>query len=258
VSVVHPHAVYVHGLSPVHRLPGSVKLVALGLFVLAVVATPAEQVWAFSLHGVILVGAAAVAGLPPGVIGRRLLLGMPFLAFALVLPFVGTGVHVEVAGASLSIAGIWAAWAVLAKGGLCLGASIIMSATTPVPEVLSGLSRLRVPNTLTGIAGFMVRYLDIIAGEARRMRIAMRARGYRARWIGQSRPVASAAGILFVRSHERGERVYDAMVARGYRGGVPFLAGSSSSGRDWVLGVSFSTVACLVTAGALLAGRIPT
>lgn len=234
-------------------MPGSVKLVALGLFVLAVVATPAEQVWAFSLHGAMLVGVAIMARLSPGVIGRRLLLGIPFLAFALVLPFVGTGERVEVAGASLSTAGLWAAWAVLAKGSLCLGASIVMTATTSVPEILSGLTRLRVPNTMTGIAGFMVRYLDIIAGEARRMRIAMQARGYRARGIGQSRPLAGAAGILFVRAHERGERVFDAMVARGYRGGVPLLAGPASSGRDWILGVSFSMLACLVTAGALMA-----
>jgi cobalt/nickel transport system permease protein len=256
MSIVHSHAVFVHGASRVHRLPGSVKLVALALFVLAVVATPAEQAWAFTAHGAVLVGVAAAAGLPPSVIGRRLLIGLPFLAFALLLPFVGGGEEVAVGGVALSVAGLWAAWSILAKGMLCLMASVIMTATTPVPEVLSGLSRLRVPDLITGIAGFMIRYLDIIAGEVRRMRVAMLARGYRARWFWQSRPVANAAGLVFVRAHERGERVYDAMIARGYRGGMPRLMATSPSGREWVLGASPSLLACLVAVGALVVGRI--
>ena len=252
MSVVHEHAVFVHGQSVAHRLPGVVKLVALGGFVLAVVATPATEVWAFVIDGGLLGIAALAARLEPGLIARRLLAGLPFLLFACALPFVGGGERVEVGTITLSASGLWAAWTILAKGLLCLGASVVVTASTPVSEVLSGLSSLRVPPVLTGIAGFMIRYLDIISAEAKRMRVAMAARGHRVRWARDGKPLAAAAGMLFVRAHERGERVYDAMLARGYDGAMPVMTRVAPTRRQWVAGEALPLVACLVAVVALM------
>jgi cobalt/nickel transport system permease protein len=69
----------------------------------------------------------------------------------------------------------------------------------------------------------MVRYLDVIAGDAERMRIARVSRGDDPRWIWQAQATASTAGLLFVRSYERGERVHLAMAARGFTGTMPPL-----------------------------------
>ena len=91
-------------------------------------------------------------------------------------------------------------------------------ATTSVPALLGGLRRLRVPSLLVAIAGSMVRYLDVIAGEVHRMDVARRSRGYQGRWLWQGKAVAAGAGALFVRAYERGERVHLAMLARGYDG----------------------------------------
>jgi len=255
VTVVHPHVVFVHGVSPVHRLPGREKLVALLVFIVAVVATPAHQVWAFAAYGAVVAIAGSLARLSPGLVSRRLSVGLPFLLFAFALPFVGGGERVQMGSLSLSVAGAWAAWAILAKGVLCLGASVILTATTPVSEILRGLSALRVPGVLVGIAGFMVRYLDIIVSEARRMRVAMLARGHRSRWIWHARPVAGSAGLLFVRAHERGERVLDAMTARGYGGGIPEALGESSAPARWLETEALPVLACLVCIGALVVER---
>ena len=121
-------------------------------------------------------------------------------------------------GLSLSEPGLWAAWNIVAKGTLGVLAAIVLASTTPVADLLLGLERLRVPRVLTSIAGFMVRYLDVIAGEAARMRIARASRGYDPRWLWQARAIAASAGTLFVRSYERGERVHLAMCSRGYAG----------------------------------------
>ena len=102
-------------------------------------------------------------------------------------------------------------------------AAILLAATTPVTEILTGLERLRVPKVLTAIAGFMVRYLDVIVGDAGRMRTARLSRGDNPRWIWQARAFASSAGLLFVRSYERGEQVHLAMISRGYDGTMPEL-----------------------------------
>ena len=69
---------------------------------------------------------------------------------------------------------------------------------------------------MVGIASFMVRYGEVLAGDLRRMRIARLSRGDDPRWLWQVRGIARTAGALFVRSYERGERVYVAMLARGY------------------------------------------
>jgi cobalt/nickel transport system permease protein len=196
-----------------------------------------------------------VAGLPLPTLARRLALELPFLLFAVFLPLVGQGERVEVLGVALSTEGLWAAWNIVAKGTLGVATSVILAATTPVPELLRGLERLRLPAAFTTIAGFMVRYADVIADEVRRMRIARISRGHDPRWIWQARAVAASAGTLFIRSYERGERVYLAMVSRGYAGSMPVLQDLDATRGQWLAALSLPAAAALVAATAW--GRDP-
>jgi cobalt/nickel transport system permease protein len=192
-----------------HRLAPECKLVATVLFVFAIVATPREAVWAFGVYAVVIVSLALIAGMPLTALARRLVIEVPFLAFALLLPvFGGTD-------------GAWAAWNIVAKGTLGIAASSVLVATTDTRDLLRALERLRVPKVFVGIASFMVRYLEIVAGDLRAMRVARLSRGYDPRWLWQAKAVAQSAGTLFVRSYERGERVYLAMASRGYAGTLP-------------------------------------
>ena len=243
---------YVPGSSFLYRVPPECKVAATVLFVLAVVAAPREAFWAYGCFAAALVGLALVASVPLGLIGRRLAIEVPFVAFALLLPFVGRGERVEVAGLSLSVAGLWAAWNILVKATLGVAATVLLAATTPVPEVLRGLERLRTPQVVVAICGFMVRYGDVVVGEMRRMRIAQRSRGYDGRWIWQARAVAASAGALFVRSYERGERVYLAMLSRGYDGAMPPGRAPAATARQWSAALAFPALAALVSASAWL------
>jgi cobalt/nickel transport system permease protein len=204
--------------SPAHRVDPAVKLLCLLGFVLAVVVTPVRATWAFPLYGALVIAAAWLAQLPMRSLGRRLLIETPFVLFAVALPFVGRAPHVDVGPLSLSEPGLWAAFGVVVKGGLGAAACIVLAWSTPVTGILSGLERLHVPRVLTAIAGFMVRYVDVVAGELHRMQIARVSRGDDPRWIGQMRAIASTVGTLFVRAFERGERVHHAMLARGFDG----------------------------------------
>jgi cobalt/nickel transport system permease protein len=224
---------YLDGASPVHRLAPEVKIAATVAFVFAVVATPREALWAFAGDALLLAAVVAVAGLSPALVARRLRIEVPFLLFAAFMPFTGAAPRVNVLGVSLSEPGLWAAWNIVAKGTLGVAASIVLAATTPVADLLRGLDRLHVPRVVTAIAGFMVRYLGIVAGEAQRMHVARQSRGYDPRWLWQARGMAASAGTLFVRSYERGERVYLAMLARGYDGAMPALAGGRAAASDW-------------------------
>jgi cobalt/nickel transport system permease protein len=71
----------------------------------------------------------------------------------------------------------------------------------------------------------MWRYLHVIGDEVRRARLARLARGYNPRWLWQATAVGRHIATLFVRSFERGERVYLAMLSRGYQGSVPAALG---------------------------------
>lgn len=234
MSGSHAHALHYHGHSPVHRAAPEVKLLCLFLFILAVVATPPQAVWAFSAHAAILIAMVGVAAIPPRFFLTRLAIDIPFVLFALLLPFVGEAPRVALGPLTVSEPGLLGAWNILAKATLGAGASVLLAATTEVSQIIVGLQRLRVPRVLTAIASFMIRYLDVIAGELRRTRTAMTARGYDPSWMAQIRPLATAAGAMFIRSYERGERVHQAMLARGFGGEFPAsLSGSNQPARWW-------------------------
>ena len=91
----------------------------------------------------------------------------------------------------------------------------------------------------------MVRYMDVIADEMRRMRIAWLSRAYDARWLWQAKAIGQTAGALFIRSYERGERVYLAMVSRGYAGEMPELDEPRAT-RTWMLATIPVVAACVV------------
>jgi cobalt/nickel transport system permease protein len=248
VAGSHVHALYRHRAGPLHAVAPQVKLAATLLFVLAVVATPREAFWSLGALAALLAALTAVGRVPPGFVARRLVVEVPFVLFAVFLPIVGTGERTEVLGMSLSIAGLWAAWNILAKATLGAWASILLAATTQIPDLLEGFRRLRAPRVITSIMGFMIRYLDVIVGEWNRMRVALRSRAYRPRSLRNARPLAAASGALFVRSFERGERVYLAMLSRGYRGEMPDLGRAGAAAVQWAGAAAVVTLAAAIAA----------
>ncbi|MFD5098417.1 cobalt ECF transporter T component CbiQ [Streptomyces albidochromogenes] len=229
----HAHKLYRHGHSPVHALPPHCKLAAVFCFVLVVVSTPREAMWAFGLYAVLLGGVAYAARVPAGFLLRRLLIEVPFVAFAVLMPFVAQGERVEVLGMSLSVSGLWGAWNVLAKGTLGVAASVLLASTTELRSLLLGLQRLKLPPLLVQIASFMIRYGDVITDEMRRMSIARRSRGFEARGVRHWGVLGKTAGALFIRSYERGERVHLAMVSRGYTGTMPVIDEVTATRAQW-------------------------
>ncbi len=102
-------------------------------------------------------------------------------------------------------------------------------------EIAIGLSRLHVPPVMITIALLMLRYLSLITQDWRRTRQAMTARGHDPQWFYQARPLASAAGTLFLRTHQRGEQVNQAMLSRGYTGSLPAPEIPTTSFRAWIV-----------------------
>lgn len=217
----HAHVLHLDRDSVLHRLPPEVKIAATVAVTLVVVSTPREAFWAFGAYAVLVGVVAALGRVPAGWLARRSLVETPFVLLALVLPFVGAGERVHWLGLGLSVEGLLGGWNILVKGTLGVLVSLLLAATTSSRDLIIGLDRLRCPQILTQIATFMIRYLDVLVGEARRMRVARISRGDDPRFLWQLRGFAAGIGALFLRAFERGERVYLAMLSRGYDGRMP-------------------------------------
>jgi cobalt/nickel transport system permease protein len=205
----------------VHRFPAHLKVLTLLAFMIVVVATPRDWYAAFAVYLAVLVVVIGVSRVPPTYVLKRTVVEIPFVLFAVLLPFVARGPETAVLGVTVSQHGLEAGVALLVKGTLGVLASLTLAATTEPQDLLAGLERLRLPNQLVQIMSFMVRYLDVVTGEMQRMRVAREARGFSARNPRHWPVLARSAGALFIRSYERGERVHLAMLSRGYTGRMP-------------------------------------
>ncbi len=200
------------------------RLVTLIGFALAIAGVPAGYWPGLGGLAVITVIVARATGVGVGSLVRRLPVATPFVLVAAVIPVVAEGPGPSVAGVQLSSSGIEAAWTLVGRVALGVAAATILVSTTTIPQLAGAAGRLRVPPTLLTIAMMMLRYVHVVNTEFDRARRSMAARGVVPRWLWEYRPVAAAAGTLFVRSYERGERVHGAMVSRGFDGTLPTAA----------------------------------
>jgi len=244
----HGHLLHYHAHSPVHALPSHLKVLALLSFVVIVVATPGQYYLAFAGYLGLLVVVAGCASVPWTYLLPRLVVEVPFIVFAVLLPFIATGPRVSVGPVTVSEAGLFAAWTLLAKGTLGVLAALLLAATTEPADLIAGLHRLRLPAPMVMILSFMVRYVEVVATEMRRMAVARRSRGFQERSVRSWPVLARGAGALFVRSYERGERVHLAMVSRGFDGVLPVSSGVYPSRRQVAQAASLPLAAAGVLA----------
>lgn len=217
---------YMAGNSLVHRLDPRLKLLGALGYILVVSALPQGAWKALGALALLAAGVVALARLPIGALLKRVGLALPFVGLAaLSVPFVREGmplvswewgpVHV-----AITREGVMATGMILAKAWLSLWISVLLVATTPLPALFQGLWLLRVPPLLCTIFMFMIRYLYVFAEEAARLQTARAARsagrGRSVFW--RARVLGHMIGSLFLRSLARAERVYKAMLARGYAG----------------------------------------
>lgn len=223
------------------HLDARAKIIAFVVFVVVVVSTPAQVVWAFILYAALLTFVAGLARVSAGSLLRRMAFVLPILvAVAVFIPFFDP----ETTAGSASTAaeaqrtGWLLLWNAGAKAVLGVFSVSLLGLTTSFPQLISGLERLKMPRVFVMIASFMIRYGEVFAEELRRSRRALASRNFRPRWLGNAPVLGHMLSALFLRSYGRGERVYVAMLSRGYDGRVPLWGTSRFGAAEAVFMVS--------------------
>lgn len=207
------------GDTPLHRLDPRVKLFTTLLFILAVVSCDKYAVSAlvpFSLYPVYLIAAGE---LPAGYLARKMLFVAPFAFFVGAFnPFLDRRVLLHLG--PLAVSGGWVSFfSIMGRFALTVSAALAMLSLTGIGAVCEALAGTGVPRPFVVQLLFLNRYLLALTGEAGRM---SRARSLRAfdRKPMSSRIFVQMAGHLLLRAMDRAERVYRAMVCRGFDGNI--------------------------------------
>lgn len=219
------------------------KLVLTLAAIIGISLLPTGQWVAFGATLLGLIVVASIAGLGPLHTIRRSYVAIPFALAALTLPFTVAGDplgRLPLVGWQVTAQGLIRAASLVARSWLAVQAAILLTSTTPAETIFWSLRALRVPAILVAVVGFAYRYLSLLVDEGRRMLRARWARSARRNsrrpgitWQGQV--AGSMAGSLFVRSLERSERVFLAMLARGYDGRFHLAHAPQMHWRDWAL-----------------------
>lgn len=233
--------------SLLHRLDPRVKVVVTLLFILSNVLLP-DGAWpAYLAAWLFLLLAVSLARLSPLFVLRRSLLALPFVLAAVSVLFTVPGetrLSWQIGTLSLTVSdqGLIRFGSILVRSWLSVQMAILLTATTQFPDLMHALRHLKVPALLVAIIAFMYRYLSVLVDEARRLLRAREARsaqgpqgtaGRSLRWRAQV--AGGMVGQLFLRSMERSDRVYGAMVARGYRGQLLTMNPHVMGRPDWFM-----------------------
>jgi len=223
--------------SPVHRLDARVKIVVTAAYIVMVTVAPGG--WASLPAAVFPVALIAVSRVPPVYLLKRAALVLPFVGtVAMFMPFL-PGEHVlwetTVRGSAVNVTheGLSMCVGVCIKAFLCVLTLLALTATTRFGLILKALHSMKVPAVLVLLLSFLYRYLFVLFDQTVRMRRAREARSPRRKRTG-FHVAASMIGSLFLRTYTRAERVYQAMLARGFSGDVHTMTDWRPAGRDLV------------------------
>ncbi len=215
----------------IHRLDPRVKVIATMLFVLTVISFSKYEVQAlvpFLLFPAVLL---TLGDLPLGFLFKKILIVSPFAVFVgMFNPVFDSRTAVVLFGIPVSAG--WISFAsILLKFLLTIGAALILIATTSFPGVCQALRRLGAPALFVSQLLFLYRYLFVLLEETMRIVRAHDLRSFGKRGLG-AKVAVRIIGALFLRTVERAERIYQAMLSRGFRGEVPVLRRSGMRPAD--------------------------
>lgn len=243
---------YQFSQSRIHKLDPRVKVLVMITFILSNAILPDGSWPAFALAWLVLLFANDQSNLGLGFTFKRSFIALPFALVAVSAIFSPVGEPLAEWNLGLITLiptdfGLIRFLSILIRSWLSVQMAILLVATTQFPDLIHSFEHLRVPRTLTTIIAFLYRYLFVLTNEVFRLLRARDARSAGLPGVKQggsilwrAKIIGSMTGQLFLRSYERSDRIYSAMVSRGYTGHLRTLNPHVMNRLDWfIMTISF-------------------
>lgn len=229
-----------------HQLAPRTRILCTLMLVFATGITPNGHWWTWSIYGLAVVGVILLSQVTLSVLLKRLVVEFGFIGVVLLGTLFRSGGRVLWAWGPLQITtlGLIVLGSVTFKTLLSLLMLNLLTLTTSVPMLLNALLELRTPPLLVAILASMYRYINVLINEFNTMRRAAASRNL----MNSNRTirlvVGNTIGSLFIRTYERGNRIHQAMLSRGYQG-VPPIEKVPQGGRRDAIALSLTLIVSL-------------
>ena len=233
--------------SPLHRWETRIKLIS--LFVLIVSIVIAEEVSQALAGLIVAILLALISRLPFHHVLR--FMKWPFiflLPLLVILPFTVEGQTLfSYHSLTLSLQGLQLGLLFMVRGIAATLLALIIAGTAPFNVNINALKSLGMPGPLTQIFLFAYRYIFLLNEDLQTMRRSLTSKGFEIRSSAKStRIMAMAVAMLLIRSYERSEDVFNAMLSRGYQGILPTGRKMMIEGSDLFKGFSVLAAALFI------------
>ena len=233
--------------TPWHTLAPRTRLLCALLFVFAVVLTPNGHWQTWAVYGLGLLSLILSARLTITELLKRLAVEFAFVGVVLVGTLFREGGEVIWSWGILKITtvGLTILASVSIKALLSLTMLNLLTLTTSVPALLHAMKELRIPPLLVATLSSMYRYISVLIAEFEAMRRAALSRNLMNSNRSIRLVVGNTIGALFIRTYERGNRVHQAMLSRGYQG-IPPMEKIAPGGKQDLVALTLTLLLALL------------
>lgn len=242
--------------SPFHRLDPRAKAIA--VFVFIFMAVSMTQTLPLTASVLFWSAVLVISRVPLGYVVRRITWILPFAGFLILFfPFITPGDiiwsgSIGFVNINATTQGIDRAVMLLLRVMVSILGLISLMATTRFNSLLKALNDLRVPGIILQMVEFTIRYIFVTIDELKRMRRARKSRGFlsgKGIWnFNALKILAQMIGTMFIRAYERGDRVYVAMLSRGFSGQIKTIHHYSLLPKDYIIAGGILLVAVFLLA----------
>jgi len=226
------------------------------LFVYLVFSLSAERILPLLLSLGLMFLLALLGKVPLREFVRRLPWLLLFGGFLLIFyPFLVPGEEMFAVGwgpvyAAASFEGLYKGIVLLLRLAVSLSVLTVLMVSTGPRNIFKALEDLKIPAPFLRTAEFTLRYIYICTDELRTMITAQKARGFEPAKslfnVFTMNTLSHLIGMLFLRTYSRGERVYAAMLSRGYTGEIFTLSSFKAQTSDYLMGILVSAVGAAI------------
>ncbi|WP_413255791.1 cobalt ECF transporter T component CbiQ [Floridanema fluviatile] len=230
-----------------HSLAPKTRVLCTLLLVFAIALTPNGRWWTWGIYAIAVLALVLLSKVTLPVLFKRIAVEFAFVAVILFGTLFRSGGEVVWSWGIIKITseGLTVLGSVTIKALLSLLMLNLLTLTTSVPALLNGLIALKMPPLLVAILASMYRYISVLIGEFNAMRRAAASRNLTGNSGWQRQVIGNMIGALFIRTYERGDRVYQAMLARGYQG-VPPVSELPAGGKRDIFALNLTLILALL------------